>query len=154
MCLLHVSFQCHVLEIGSYIVFRHWQAGSMHVKVKGFGMSMGTSVKCQHLVDPHQWMDFQQWSMIGPPHCSSSGNYPTLFKNLPLIPYDTPRLDKPLQASTNPTKQFWTILQNFKLYQTSLNYFATLRIPSVIVLLFLLSTSPRFTPISHYCASW
>ena len=92
--------------------------------------------------------------LIGPPHCSSSGSYPTLFNNLPLIPYDTPKLDKFLQASTNPMKQFQTILQNFELYRTLSNYFTTLQMPSVMVPLFFLSTSPCFTPISYYHATW
>jgi hypothetical protein len=41
------------LETDSYVVCRYQQAGDMHVKVKGFGMSTGTSVKRQHLVDCH-----------------------------------------------------------------------------------------------------
>jgi hypothetical protein len=41
------------LEIGSYILCRHGQASDVNVKVKGFGMSTGTSVKRQHLVDCH-----------------------------------------------------------------------------------------------------
>jgi hypothetical protein len=53
MYLLPVSFWCCVLEIFFYIVCRHRQTGNIHVKVKGFAMSTGTSVKRQHLVDCH-----------------------------------------------------------------------------------------------------